>query len=69
MRNRKLMMIGHTPFLVLEARAESAHTVAASTSSVTTAAVTTTTVAATAAAVAISVASAVTIVSKSVLRK
>jgi hypothetical protein len=47
------------PFLVLEARAESAHTVAASTSSVTTAAVTTTTtVAATAAAVAISVASA-----------
>jgi hypothetical protein len=47
------------PFLVLEARAESAHTVAASTSSVTTAAVTTTTtVAATAAAVAISIASA-----------
>jgi len=40
------------PFLVLEARAESAHTVAASTSSVTTAAVTTTTT------VAISVASA-----------
>ena len=61
------MMIRHTPFLVLEARAESAHTVAASTSSVTTAAVTTTTtVAATAAAIAISIASAVSIVSKNV---
>lgn len=58
-------MIKHTPFLVLEARAESAHTVAASTSSVTTAAVTTTTTVA-AAAVAISIASAVSSVSKNV---